>query len=165
MEPFEPEALKKRRNIFLIILCILVFVDAGSSFFQMILMPIYAKEETANMALDFYNKLGSNEMAEQMEQIFTAAQALPGWYFVLSSLPFLLAVLGAAFVLRRKTLGFHLYVISQLLAFCCQNLLLKEPFQMSWITIICSICIAICFYFQLKDNNKSPNGNNEEVDN
>ena len=94
MEPFEPEALKKRRNIFLIILCILVFVDAGSSFFQMILMPIYAKEETANMALDFYNKLGSNEMAEQMEQIFTAAQALPGWYFVLSSLPFLLAIVG-----------------------------------------------------------------------
>lgn len=165
MEPFEPEALKKRRNIFLIILCILVFVDAGSSFFQMILMPIYAKEKTAEMALDFYNKFGSNEMAEQMEQIFTAAQALPGWYFVLSSLPFLLAVLGAAFVLRRKTLGFHLYVISQLLAFCCQNLLLKEPFQMSWITILCSICIALCFYFQLKDSPKTPKSNNEQVDN
>ena len=165
MEPFEPEAIKKRRNIFLLILCILVFVDAGSSFFQMILMPIYAKEETAEMALDFYNKFGSNEMAEQMEQIFTAAQALPGWYFVLSSLPFLLAIAGAVFVLRRKTLGFHLYVISQLLAFCCQNLLLKEPFQMSWITIICSICIALCFYFQLKDSPKTPKSNNEQVDN
>ena len=165
MEPFEPEAIKKRRNIFLLILCILVFVDAGSSFFQMILMPIYAKEETANMALDFYNKLGSNEMSEQMEQIFTAAQALPGWYFVLSSLPFLLAIAGAVFVLRRKTLGFHLYVISQLLAFCCQNLLLKEPFQMSWITIICSICIALCFYFQLKDSPKTPKSNNEQTDN
>jgi hypothetical protein len=164
MEPFEPEAIKKRRNTFLLILCILVFVDAGSSFLEMLLMPIYSNKETAEMALNIYKNMG-DEVTKQMEQIFTAAQALPGWYFVISSLPFLLAIVGGVFVLRRKPLGFHLYVISQLLAFCCQNLLLKEPFQMSWISIICSVCIALCFYFQLKDNNKSPDANNEEVDN
>lgn len=164
MEPFNSTAKKKKRNIFLLILCILVFIDAGSSFFQMLLMPVYSKGENAEMALNIYKNMGSEEMTEQMSQIFAAAQALPSWYFYLSSIPFALAIIGAAFVLRKNPLGFHLYVVSQILAFACQNLLLKEPFNLPWISILCSICIAVCFYFQFKDTINTDNIGNEPND-
>lgn len=154
MQPFDPTTMKKRSNIFLLVLCILVFVDAGSSFFQMLFMPLYANGDHAEMALNIYKKMGADETVKQMEQIFSAAQAMPSWYFFLSAIPFAVAICGAAFVLKKKTIGFHLYVISQIFAFICQNFLLKEPFNMSWISIFCSICIAVCFYFQLKNEEK-----------
>ena len=161
MEPFDPSVQQKSRNTFLIVLCILTFIDAGSSFLQMLLMPLYAIEEHAEMALSFYSKLGSSEMTEQMSEIIAAAQALPTWYFIIASLPFLITIAAG---LKKKPLGFHLYVISQILAFACQNFLLKEPFQMSWISIICAIIISICFYMLLKNLRKDRESDQQQID-
>lgn len=164
MEPFDPSVQQKSRNTFLIVLCILTFIDAGSSFLQMLLMPLYAIEENAEMALNFYSKLGSSEMSEQMSEIIAAAQALPSWYFIIASLPFLITITAGVFLLNKKPLGFHLYVISQILAFVCQNFLLKEPFQMSWISIICAIIISICYYVLLKNLRKDQESDQQQID-
>ena len=127
-------------------------------------MPLYAIEENAEMALNFYSKLGSSEMSEQMSEIIAAAQALPSWYFIIASLPFLITITAGVFLLKKKTLGFHLYVISQILAFVCQNFLLKEPFQMSWISIICAIIISICFYMLLKNLRKDRESDQQQIE-
>ena len=101
MEPFDPSVQQKSRNTFLIVLCILTFIDAGSSFLQMLLMPLYAIEENAEMALNFYSKLGSSEMSEQMSEIIAAAQALPSWYFIIASFPFLITITAGVFLLKK----------------------------------------------------------------
>ncbi len=100
---------------------------------------------------DVYAQMGDAAMQENMEKIMEYTMQVADWKFIIAGLTYVLAVVGAAFMLKMKPIGFHLYVISQLLTFACMNFLIKGPYTMHVIDVLFCACFVIFYYLQMKN--------------
>ena len=71
--------------------------------------------------------------------------------FLLAALPYLLAIVGAGFMLAMRKIGFHLYVVSQVLILPLSMILLKEDFSIwSLLFSIAFVSLYAIFFKRLK---------------
>lgn len=100
---------------------------------------------------NMYSNFADNATQEEMQKMLDYTMQVADWKFVLAGLTYAIAVLGAAFMLKMKPVGFHLYVISQLLTFTCLNFLVKGPYTMHVIDVLFCACFVIFYYTQMKN--------------
>lgn len=137
-----------QRSAGLLILCILTFIYSGLNAFSYLVMPM-----VGNMlpALEqSYAQMGMQSLYEQSAPLFEFYASVPSWKFILTALTFALAVMGAALMLKMKSLGFHLYVIAQILGFVCLHFLIGGPARMNIISIVWTILFILLYYLQMR---------------
>lgn len=124
----------------LLFVAILTFINAGFSFITYFMLAFAASYLPA--AIDIYENMGvQKEMIEALQQL----TEVPSWQFLLLSLSFALSIVGAAFMLKMNTLGFHLYVVSQLCIFAVSNLMVKGIATMNGMSIAVSVLFIFCY--------------------
>ncbi|MBO4645484.1 MAG: hypothetical protein J5642_03105 [Bacteroidales bacterium] len=150
MEEFDPETIPQedspRRRPMLVVLCILTFVNSGFSALSYLGMPL-VKNELPAMA-DVYGRMGMEDAYEQISTTLDFMAEVPSWKYFLLALCYVLAVVGAALMLKMKPSGFHCYVIAQILTFAGLNFLIGGPLSMQLMDVIWSITFVV-FYFVL----------------
>lgn len=98
-----------------------------------------------------YSQLGDEATQKAMERLMNDALSVADWKFLLVSLTYALAVVGAYFMLKMKAVGFHLYVCAQILTYVCLNFLIKGAFAMQFVDVGWSVCFVVLYYIQLKE--------------
>lgn len=139
---------KPARTPMLTVLCILTFIGSGCNALTYFTMPI-----TKNMfptLQGYYEQLGWGSIYEQNAHIYDAIALVPDWKFFLTALTYVLAVVGAAFMLKMNKLGLHFYIIAQLLGFGFLNFLIGEPLQTGLGGICWSVLFIWLYYTQMR---------------
>jgi len=119
----------EKRPTGLTVLCVLTFIGSGfmllSYFFSFAFYAIIPDK-----MIMMSEMIGSplNKTYVDAANLFTT---IPQSYFLLMMLPYLFALVGSAFMLNMRRLGFHLYVIGQILVLGFSMLLLKSGFPLS----------------------------------
>lgn len=150
MEEFEFEDNTPKRSTFLLILCILTFIGSGYNFLYYILLPL-AKPMLPEMLASYQQLMPQEqELNEQMTELFTFLGQVPSWKYFCLAITYVIAVVGAAFMLKMNKIGFHLYVIAQLLTFCCLSFLIGGSMKMSVTGIIWSIVFILLYAGQMR---------------
>ena len=98
--------------------------------------------------IETYENMGMpSEMIEAMQKM----AEVPSWQYLLLSLGYALAVVGAALMLKINKLGFHLYVIAQIWLFVMCNLVIKGAMTMNWVSIFTTILIIACYWLLMRE--------------
>jgi len=117
----------EKRPTGLTVLCILTFIGSGVMLFSYFVS--YALYNTIpNTMLMLAESMGGTigKIYEDAADIFINT---PKSSFLLMTLPSLFSIVGAAIMLNMRKLGFHLYVVGQILVVGFPVLLLKSEFS------------------------------------
>lgn len=162
MNPFNKN--KVQRSPWLVVLCIFTFIGSGSSFLTYFLLTFTSK--MMPQFLEMYSKMG---MPQEVMNVYEQLLNIKPVFFLLLSLCYALAVVGAAFMLKMNKLGFHFYVISQLALFAMTNLVIKGAMVQNWMSILSTVMIILLYAMLLKDvllnQNTKYQDNNEDNEN
>lgn len=110
---------KQQRPSMLLVLCILTIINNGFSILSG--MMYYVLYNKLPAMLETFSETISEKMLEinGNENIFEEAVNLiintPRIYYLLLVLVAVLAIVGAVYMLKLKKLGFHFYIVSQIL--------------------------------------------------
>ncbi len=161
MDPFNEN--KPARSPWLVVLAVLTFINSGFSFLTYFTLSFTSGFMPS--VIEMYENMGMP--AEAIEVLQTMVD-VPSWQYLVLSLGYVLAIVGAAFMLKLNKIGFHLYIISQIWLFVMCNLVIKGALTMNWMSIFTTIVIILCYGLLMKDAlmNKGDNGsytNYEEV--
>lgn len=160
MNPFK-ENERPQRSPLLLVLAILTFIGSGFSF-----LTYFSLAFTSNYMpaiIESYKSMGvPQEMMDSFEQLLNVSS----WQYLLLSLGYALSIIGAALMLKLNKVGFHLYVISQIILFILCNLVIKGALTMNWFAIITSILFIVLYGMLLKEAifNKKDNNYTEYED-
>lgn len=135
-----------KRPTFLLILCILTLINSGYMFCYYLLLPMMKSSFTytidAMQALFAFD----STMQAQVQQLIAFIVQVPNWKFMLTACTYLPAIVGAVYMLKLNKVGFHLYVVGQILTFVCVNFLIGGMLKMPVSGILWTL-IFIFFYF------------------
>lgn len=140
MEYFSEYEQVKKRPTFLTVLCILTFIGSGYLFLTFLFLS-FSTDLIPQVSEILQNMNYPQESILLLEQLASVA----GWKFAILSFSYALAVIGAALMLKLNKVGFHLYIISQLILFCCKNLLIGGGLKMNALAIGWSIFVIVLF--------------------
>ncbi len=144
MDPFNEN--KRTRSPWLVVLAVLTFIFSGFSFLGYFMLSF-----TSGMlpsVIEMYENMGMpNEMIEAMQKM----AEVPSWQYLLLSLGYALAVVGAALMLKINKVGFHLYVIAQIWLFVMSNLVIKGALTMNWMSIFTTILVIACYWLLMRE--------------
>ncbi len=150
MEEFEVLEEKPRRSAFLKVLCILTFIGSGYYFLYYLLFP-FIKPMLPQMLASYQQLLPQEaELNNQMTDLFTFLGDVPNWKYFCMAITYAVAIVGAALMLKMNKIGFHLYLIAQLLTFCCLNFLIGGLMKMTVMDIIWSVIFIVLYGMQMK---------------
>jgi hypothetical protein len=139
-----PAEVAEKRPRGLTVLCILTFIGSGfvalAYFFSFVLYDMIPGQMLM-LAEQFEGTLA--ETYESAANLFTA---IPKTSFLLMIIPYLLAIVGAGTMLNMRKLGFHLYVVGQILVVGLPMLVLKSGFSIGGL-ILSLIFIALYAIF------------------
>lgn len=154
MNPFK-ENERPQRSRWLLILAILTFIGSGFSFLTYFTLSFSASYMP--IALETYKSMGMpQEVIGQIEQMLE----VPSWQYLLLSLCYALAIIGAALMLKLNKVGFHLYTIAQIALFVMCNLVIKGALTMNGFAIFTTVLIIILYGMLLKDSLFNKNNDN-----
>ena len=161
MDPFNEN--KPARSPWLVVLAVLTFINSGFSFLTYFTLSFASGFMPS--VIEMYESMG---MPAEVVEVMQKMVDVPSWQYLVLSLGYVLAVVGAAFMLKLNKIGFHLYVISQIWLFVMCNLVIKGVLTMTWMSILTTIIIIFCYGLLMKEAlmNKGDNGsytNYEEV--
>ena len=161
MEYFSEYEQVKKRPTFLTVLCILTFIGSGY-LFLLFLFFSFSTDLIPQMIEILQNMNYPQEAVSLLEQMAGVA----GWKFLILSFSYALAVVGAAFMLKLNKVGFHLYIVSQILLFCCKNILIGGDLKMNVLAIGWSIFVIVLFgiFYPLMIKKHAPEINPEPDD-
>ncbi|HNY62190.1 MAG TPA: hypothetical protein PLH70_00635 [Bacteroidales bacterium] len=130
--PFEPQN-KPRRPGLLLFLAILTFIGSGWSFLYYLIFSIAGPRLIDSMM--------SFASTPQIEEMFLRLGDVPQWQFLLLALFYLGSIIGAAFMLKLRRIGFYMYIIAQI------STLVLVPFFITgtFVPGISSIIITLIF--------------------
>jgi len=111
---------KNKRPGFLTFLCVLTFIGSGFALLSNMLMPVFAP-----MLLEFLRGSSAASVPGALES-YEKLVATPIWQFYISALFCATSLLGAIYMLKMKKIGFHIYVISQLIIFAIGQFLISS---------------------------------------
>lgn len=164
MDPMSENRI--RRSRWLLVLAICTFISSGTQFLTYFFLSFSTSYLPA--MLDMYKDMG---MQQEVIDIFQQMLDVPGWQFLLLSLGFATAVVGAALMLKLNKIGFHLYVIAQLWIFAMDNLVIKGALSMKGWDIASTVMLIVLYGLLLKDVLMQKNNQNgkytdyEEIEN
>jgi len=118
-EYYENQFEENQRPGFLTFLCVLTFIGSGFSLLSNLIMPA-ALPTLVEM---FRN---SPSIPENVVEVYEQMLTIPVWQFYLSALFYATSILGAIYMLKMKKIGFHIYVVSQLILLCIGQFLMSE---------------------------------------
>lgn len=144
--PYEDE--QPRRSTTLLVLCILTFIGSGFGALGMFCMPTMAR--MFPMMEPTYAQMGMSQYYEQLLPMYEYYTTVGSWKFVLAGLTYVLAVVGAAFMLKMNKLGFHLYTIAQILGFCCLHFLIGGYAKVNVSSALWTIMFVVLYYVQMR---------------
>jgi len=119
--PYENPFEEKNRPGFLTFLCVLTFIGSGFSLLSNMLMPVFAP-----VLLEFLRNSSAASMPAGVIESYEKLIATPIWLFYLSALFCATSILGAIYMLKMKKIGFHIYVISQIILFIIGQFLISN---------------------------------------
>ncbi|MEG1556448.1 MAG: hypothetical protein RR356_06965 [Bacteroidales bacterium] len=147
MDPFNEKQAKCPST--LIVLTILTFVNSGFSFLSHLLLSF--SPDLIPKIIDVLQMMG---YPQAIIDIYSEMIGIASWKFLLAALCYALAIIGAVLMLKLNKLGFHLYVISQILLFAVSNFVLLGAFKMSFMGAFWSLLFIGCYALQIKYMNK-----------
>ena len=131
--------MEYKRPSMLVFLCILTFISSGMNCLSYLLMPYiipYLPEYISQVSMPTYLTL------------------IPSWKFIFLALCCAGSVVGAALLLKLKTVGFHVYAISKLLNILIAYFMLAETSMkasgMSITTTVLIVALYFIYYYQMK---------------
>lgn len=145
MDPFNEN--KRKRSPWLVVLAVLTFINSGFSFLTYFFLAFTS--DFMPSVIEAYENMGwiPAESIEMMQSMLD----VPSWQYLLLSLGFALAVVGAALMLKINKIGFHLYIISQIWLFVMCNLVIKGALTMGWMSIFTTLLIIVCYGLLMKE--------------
>lgn len=144
MDPFNEN--KPARSPWLVVLAVLTFIFSGMSFLGYFMMSLTSGAIPS--AIEMYENMGMpNEVIEAMRHL----SEVPSWQFLLLSLGYALAVIGAALMLKLNKIGLHLYIIAQIWLFVMCNLVIKGILSMSVLVIFMTLVMISCYWILMRD--------------
>jgi hypothetical protein len=144
MDPFNEN--RPKRAPWLVVLAVLTFIFSGFSF-----LGYFTFAFSSGMlpsVIEMYENMG---MSEDVINALRKMAEVPSWQYLLLSLGFALAVVGAALMLKINKIGFHLYVISQIWLFVMCNLVIKGAMTMGWMSIFTTVLIIVCYGLLMRE--------------
>jgi hypothetical protein len=135
---YEPDYYENRfeenkRPEFLTFLCVLTFIGSGLSLLTNLLMPVFAPA-----LLDMLRN-SSATLPPNALDIYEQMAATPIWKFYMLALFCATSLLGAVYMLKMKRMGFHIYVISQLVQMGIGHFLFNENSKNSYFSIFMTL--------------------------
>ena len=134
---YENQFEENKRPGFLTFLCVLTFIVSGLMLLCYLIVPVFAST-LVEMMRQSAPPAGTLEVYEQMAE-------MPIWHFCLLALLNATAILGAVYMLKMKTIGFHIYTVSKLVQLCVLQFLIGGSFQPK-ITGLIITCLFIGLY-------------------
>ena len=131
----------EERPTFLTVLCILTFIGSGISLFMNLIVTA-----TYEMIPDMLE-----EMRTYFEQAGTDiedAQLLPKSSYIITTLLRALAIVGAAFMMGMRKLGFHIYTGAQVLLLLVPVLIAHQ--EMNYLQLFIAVCFVSLYATFLK---------------
>ena len=158
MDPFNEN--KRTRSPWLVVLAVLTFINSGFSFLTYFTLSFTS--DFMPSVLEMYENMGW--MPAESIDLMRSMLDVPSWQYLVLSLGYALAVVGAALMLKINKVGFHLYVISQIWLFVMSNLVIKGALTMGWMSIFTTVLIIICYGMLMRDALKNQESNGKFVD-
>lgn len=158
-----PELPNPRRPVFLLVLCILTFINTGSSLLSLAgsFLNGPLTEEQLNEQRTVFAELADemrsanlHDFAYITEQLQRMSESVNQHFYANISISFMvlcLGVVGAAFMLVGRKLGFHLYIAYSLLAII-QMYFFASPSDIPTIVVILNLILAAVFIFMYSRN-------------
>lgn len=140
MEYLTPPEQQKKAPPMLIVLAVLTFIGSGLN--ALIWFFLSFSSEYIPVMIEIAKNMS---LSEDMVRAYEQLEAIAGWKFLILALIYALAVIGAALMLKLKKLGFHFYIISQILLFCCCNFIIGGDFKMDITGIIGSLMFILLY--------------------
>lgn len=140
LNPIEPQ---KKRPVMLTVLPILTFIGSGLSFLT------YLSFSTGVLS----RLISMMEMMNYPEYILETYQqmvSVPGWKFLIIALLFAASVTGAALMMGLKKIGFHIYVVAQILLLFLPGLLMRGTFSVGFMGIVFTSLFIILYGINYK---------------
>ena len=140
----------------LMILLVLTFINTGSSIFFGLLTLLFFKPSEADLKkerLDMaksiveLKEVGLNSLVDLLERVQAMTEALNGYFVETNIVNIVIALLGATsayFMLKRNQLGFHGYIIYNLLASGSIYFFIS-PSLIPSVILIVNLCISLVF--------------------
>lgn len=121
MEENTPPPVQGRPQL-LSVLCILTFIGTGLSILGCFIIPA-----TSGMVIQYMQSMPGYDAQRDAPQI---ALLQAGWpYFMSTAALSLIALIGAAMMWKLRKTGFHLYTLSNIVAFFLPIIWLHMPFN------------------------------------
>jgi hypothetical protein len=140
----------------LMILLVLTFINTGSSIFFGLLTVLFFKPTAADLKkerLDMaksiveLKEVGLNSLVDLLERVQAMTEALNDYFIETNVVNIVIALLGATsayFMLKRNQLGFHGYIIYNLLASGSIYFFIS-PALIPSVILIVNLCISLVF--------------------
>jgi hypothetical protein len=140
----------------LMILLVLTFINTGSSIFFGLLTVLFFKPTAADLKkerLDMaksiveLKEVGLNSLVDLLELVQAMTEALNDYFIETNVVNIVIALLGATsayFMLKRNHLGFHGYIIYNLLASGSIYFFIS-PSLIPSVILIVNLCISLVF--------------------
>ena len=137
---------EEKRPAGLTALCILTFIGSGiialAYFFSFALYDMMPGQ-----MLMLAETVG-DPLAEVYENAANVFAAIPRTSFLLIMIPYLLSITGAGIMLNMRKLGFHLYVVGQVLVVGLPVLLLKSNFSIGGLFLALLFVALYAIFFK-----------------
>jgi len=118
-EYYNPTFEERRRPGFLTFLCILTFIGSGFSLLSNLITPVMLPT-----LVEMFRNAPS--IPENVVEAYEQMLSIPIWQFYLSVFFYATSIMGAVYMLKMKKIGFHIYVISQIILFCLGQFLMGD---------------------------------------
>ncbi len=107
---YNSENSSQQRPSMLTVLCVLTFIGSGMSLLSYSLMPSMMPLFESMLANG-----GTDENMMLMREVYEPLFQLENWYFYVISAMNALSFIGAIYMFQMKKIGFHFYVVAQIL--------------------------------------------------
>jgi hypothetical protein len=129
--PDETQNEQVKRPQLLTVLCILTFIGSGTSFLSQLFSFVFYDiipdlyRQTATM---FSGNFGESytKAAYESADLFSS---IPRYYFIILACLCVLSIIGAIYMFVKRKIGFHLYIISQILLLGLPLLIMHSGFN------------------------------------
>ncbi|MES2800078.1 MAG: hypothetical protein V4638_08675 [Bacteroidota bacterium] len=165
MESIIENTEQPKRPTFLTVLCILSFVNLGISFISVPIALFTGPQSEEQVALsraaimegnEELRATGMNSIADMMEKIGRMTEALNAAHYPIMTLTFLnviLALVGVWMMWNGRKLGFHLYIIYNIIA-TAYLYLFVSPADIPTLVIVFNLIFSGLFIFLYSRNLK-----------
>jgi hypothetical protein len=118
----------KNSPVGLKVLCILTFIGSGFSLLAY-LMFFFMYDALPNMMLTMGDTMGGS-FAEYYKETAEIFLRTPAYFFLLMAISYLLSIIGSGCMITMRKVGFHLYVIGQIISLGLPMAMLKSGFNL-----------------------------------